>query len=204
MTGVKICGIQQTEHAKAAVDAGAEMIGFVFAESKRKVSLNQARDIAQHVPETVKKVGVFVNAPKQELLETARLVGLDYVQLHGDEEPDFCETLSIPYIKSLSVRHESDLQILDQYSSASYFLLDSANGPYRGGNGTTFDWSLIDQDTLDRERFILAGGLNEDNVTEAISTTNPAVVDVSSGVETDGVKDIEKIQRFIKQVKNNN
>ncbi|SEQ15962.1 phosphoribosylanthranilate isomerase [Piscibacillus halophilus] len=201
MTQFKICGIQELEHAEAAVNAGADAIGFVFANSKRKVTVDQARHIAKQVPNHIKKIGVFVNSTKQELTEINREVGLDYVQLHGDESPEFCQSLSLPYIKALRIGSEQDLKRLNHYDNASYFLLDSATGPYRGGNGTTFDWELLKEATIDRNRFILAGGLNEDNIKQAIERTRPTMVDVSSGVETNGVKDPEKIKRLIQKVK---
>ncbi|GEL77601.1 phosphoribosylanthranilate isomerase [Tenuibacillus multivorans] len=201
MTRVKICGIQKLKHAQAAVQAGTDAIGFVFANSKRQVTINQARRIAEQIPSHIKKIGVFVNSSREELETTVHQVGLDFVQLHGDESPEFCENLGLPYIKALRIQHESDLEQLKYYEGAHYFLLDSASGPHRGGNGTTFDWGLLKHQDIDRQRFILAGGLNADNVQEAIDQTQPTMVDVSSGVETDGDKDPDKINRFIKNAK---
>ncbi|WP_188207517.1 phosphoribosylanthranilate isomerase [Alkalibacillus aidingensis] len=201
MTLVKICGIQEVKHAQIAAQGGADAIGFVFAPSKRQISVNKAAEIAKQLPSTVNKIGVFVNASKQELETTAHAVGLDFVQLHGDETPEFCEQLDLPYIKSFRIQSEEDLQALNQYDSATYFLLDSASGPYRGGNGTQFDWSILDNNDFNHEKFILAGGLNPDNVQQAIKQTQPMMVDVSSGVETDGQKDETKINQFINLVK---
>ncbi|MGP4071625.1 phosphoribosylanthranilate isomerase [Piscibacillus sp. B03] len=201
MTQVKICGIKTLEHALAAAKSGADTIGFVFAESKRQVSVEEAARIAEQLPKHIKKIGVFVNASEVELENTFHQVGLDYVQLHGSESPQFCERLSLPYIKALRVKTEQDLEVLESYRQASYFLLDSATGPYQGGNGTTFDWRHLKRASIDRKKLILAGGLNETNIEDAIIQTNPAMVDVSSGVETNGTKDSEKIQRFIQKVK---
>ncbi|RPF53268.1 phosphoribosylanthranilate isomerase [Aquisalibacillus elongatus] len=200
MTQVKICGVQDPLHAEAAAHAGADAIGLVFAPSKRQVSIEKARDISSAVPKHVKKVGVFVNTDPEELVRIKEEVGLDFVQLHGDETPEFCRHLSIPYIKALSITTEQDLKKLEQYE-ADYMLLDSGNGPARGGNGTTFDWSLLKQISIDPSQFILAGGLHEENVQEAIEQTNPTMVDVSSGVETNSVKDPKKIKQFIERVK---
>lgn len=201
MTQIKICGIKEKQHAKVAVQAGVDAIGFVFANSKRQISADQARQIASDIPKHIKKIGVFVNATKEELESTARYVDLDYVQLHGDETPEFCQSLTVPYIKALRVNDENDLDQLKHYDHASYFLLDSAKGPDRGGNGTSFDWGILKHKEIDRDRFILAGGLNEDNIQEAINQTNPTMVDVSSGVEKNGTKDSNKIERFIQIVK---
>ncbi|GEN46028.1 phosphoribosylanthranilate isomerase [Alkalibacillus haloalkaliphilus] len=201
MTQVKICGIKHTTHANEAVNAGADFLGFVFAESKRQVTVEKAKHISSQIPTHVKKVGVFVNASLEELEQTAKTVGLDYVQLHGDETPEFCEQLTIPYIKSFRIRNEEDLKATTQYNDADYLLLDSATGPYHGGNGTTFDWFLVEELPFDQDRFILAGGLNQENVKLAIDQTNPQVVDVSSGVELEGQKNINLIQSFIKTVK---
>lgn len=201
MTMVKICGITDVTHAIQAVETGADAVGFVFAESKRKISVAEAASIAHVLPTSVKKIGVFVNMPKQELENTAQIVGLDYVQLHGDETLKFCKSLAVPYIKAMRVKSEEDLSLASIYEDAAYILLDSASGPYRGGNGTRFNWDLLKNRYIDRSRLILAGGLTIRNVKEAISTVKPAMVDVSSGVETNGIKDGEKIKQFIKQVK---
>ncbi|MDQ0352083.1 phosphoribosylanthranilate isomerase [Alkalibacillus filiformis] len=203
MTHIKICGIKHATHAFEAVQAGAQFLGFVFAESKRQVTIEKAKHISSQLPTHVKKVGVFVNASQEELEHTAKTVGLDFVQLHGDETPEFCKQLTVPYIKSFRVRNESDLKLTRKYDDADYLLLDSATGPYHGGNGTTFDWRLVEQLPFKKDRFILAGGLNQDNVKSAIDQTNPRVVDVSSGVELEGQKNINLIQSFIETVKEN-
>ncbi|GAA0451700.1 phosphoribosylanthranilate isomerase [Alkalibacillus silvisoli] len=201
MTRVKICGIRHTENAIEATKRGADMIGFVFAKSKRQVTVEQAKQIASSLPTNIKKVGVFVNASQEELEATAHSVGLDYVQLHGDESLKFCQQLSIPYIKSFRVQSKDDLEQTKQYNDADYILLDSATGPYRGGNGTQFDWQILNDLPFEHERLILAGGLNQDNVKYAISQTTPKVVDVSSGVEFEGHKSNQLINQFIQSVK---
>ncbi|MFD2637903.1 phosphoribosylanthranilate isomerase [Piscibacillus salipiscarius] len=201
MTQVKICGIKKLNDAMFAANAGADAIGFVFAESKRRMSIEQAANIAMNIPDHVKKIGVFVNPSRIELEETYQQVGLDYVQLHGNESPEFCESLSLPFIKALRVSSDKDLRALKTYEKASYFLLDSATGPYQGGNGTTFGWELLKDQKINRSKLILAGGLNEDNVKTAINQSTPVMVDVSSGVETNGQKDPIKIKQFIQNVK---
>ncbi|MFL8939343.1 phosphoribosylanthranilate isomerase [Rossellomorea oryzaecorticis] len=200
MTKVKVCGIREREEAKWAADAGADAVGFVFAESKRRVTLEKAADIADSLPKDILKIGVFVNASESELQYAMDVVKLDYVQLHGDETPEFCRELTIPFIKAISIREKSDLQALQSYGSG-LLLVDSGKGPFRGGNGTTFDWEyLSDYESL-KDNIILAGGLKKENVTEAIKKTEPYMVDVSSGVERNGRKDCKMIKAFIEEVK---
>lgn len=200
MTKVKVCGIREREEAKWAADAGADAVGFVFAESKRRLTLEKAADIADSLPKDILKIGVFVNASESELQYAMDVVKLDYVQLHGDETPEFCRELTIPFIKAISIREKSDLQALQRYGSG-LLLVDSGKGPFRGGNGTTFDWEyLSDYESL-KDNIILAGGLKKENVTEAIKKTEPYMVDVSSGVERNGRKDCKMIKAFIDEVK---
>ncbi|WP_245208055.1 phosphoribosylanthranilate isomerase [Sediminibacillus dalangtanensis] len=197
---VKICGITTIEAAEAAVNAGADFIGFVFAPSKRRVSVEQARSIAEKLPAEVKKVGVFVNEQAETIGEIAEQVGLDYVQLHGDESPELVKSLEVPVIKAFQITSTADLKKLTLYQ-CDYFLLDSPAGKYRGGNGEVFDWSLTKELPALNGKLILAGGLHADNVREAIEEVTPNAVDVSSGVETAGRKDEKKIYTFIQAAK---
>lgn len=123
------------------------------------------------------------------------------VQLHGDESPAFCNSLSVPVIKALSIESEKDLEEINRYS-CEMILLDSPKGKYRGGNGTSFDWELLIGSDLPNKKIILAGGLNLGNVERAIQICHPFMVDVSSGVETDGRKDVKKMKVFLEKVKN--
>ncbi len=200
MTKVKICGIQEIEHAKAAVAAGADAIGFVFAKSKRQISVEQAKRISDQLPANILRIGVFVNATKEELESTAEEVGLHFLQLHGDESFEFASSLSFPYIKAFRITEERDLEHIASYHS-NLFLLDSGHGPFAGGNGTSFEWDLLTKSKINRNKLILAGGLDSTNVERAIKEVNPYMVDVSSGVETAGKKDIDKIKEFIKIAK---
>ncbi|WP_366247870.1 phosphoribosylanthranilate isomerase [Terribacillus aidingensis] len=197
---VKICGIQSVEAGQTAVEAGADMIGFVFADSRRRVSPEQAAGIGKKLPAHVKKVGVFVNESIESLLVIAETAELDYIQLHGDETPDYIKAIRKPVIKAFSVGSEDDLKKLADYP-CDYYLLDSPAEAYRGGNGTTFDWSLASSETIPTERLFLAGGLHAGNVQQAIEEVSPIGVDVSSGVETDGQKDPIKIKQFITAAK---
>lgn len=197
---MKICGLMNKEAVETAVDAGTDFIGFVFAKSKRQVTKEKARELAQIIPDHVKKVGVFVNETAENITEIAEEVGLDFVQLHGDETPTFCKELDLPIIKAFQVREARDLEAVAAYE-CSYYLLDSPAGKYRGGSGETFDWTLTkDYDFLNK-KIILAGGLHADNIRSAIAEVNPAGVDVSSGVETNNEKDLKKIKAFLDAVK---
>lgn len=197
---VKICGITDLTTALAAVDYGADAIGFVFAESKRKISVSKAKDIIAHLPEEVLKVGVFVNETKEKIEEIATDVGLTHVQLHGEETPAFSEALSLPVIKAVSILNEQSLEEIKDFA-CEYVLLDGPKGKYRGGNGLSFDWKNFSAKNLHYKKIILAGGLHKENVEEAIKLINPYMVDVSSGVETEGKKDLDKIQSFIIKAK---
>ncbi|WP_018663847.1 indole-3-glycerol phosphate synthase TrpC [Heyndrickxia acidiproducens] len=197
---VKICGIRTLEAAKAAVEAGADMIGFVFADSRRKITPEKATQIAAQLPRDIEKVGVFVNEKPEIITKIADIAGLDYVQLHGDETPEQVAAIPYPVIKACAVQSRKDIEGLQAYR-CDMVLLDSPKGKYRGGNGTAFDWELA-KDLSKHRTVILAGGLSAENVAEAIFTARPQIVDVSSGVETDGEKDTEKIFAFTAAAKN--
>ncbi|WP_102028933.1 phosphoribosylanthranilate isomerase [Salirhabdus sp. Marseille-P4669] len=197
---VKICGVKNSETVQAAVDDGADFLGFMFAKSKRQISLEQAKELAATVLEPVQKVGVFVNPTLEEVETAIREVKLDFVQLHGEESPSFCRNVSVPVIKAFSITSRLDLAKVMEYETA-YYLLDSAGGKYRGGNGKVFDWRILEDVQMDRSRVMLAGGLTPANVQEAIQTVKPGVVDVSSGVETAGEKDLVKLRAFIDEAK---
>jgi phosphoribosylanthranilate isomerase len=195
---VKICGIRTKEAAEAAVQAGADFIGFVFADSKRNISAERAAIIAQGLPTQVKKVGVFVDEQPERMIEIAKLVGLDYLQLHGDESVDIASQLPFNIIKAIPAE-PFYLNKIQGYP-CDYYLIDSPS-ENRGGSGKTFNWELMEKYDLDRKKLLLAGGLTEGNVQKAIEIVHPIGVDVSSGVETNGEKDVVKIKRFIHKAK---
>jgi phosphoribosylanthranilate isomerase len=197
---VKICGITDVQTGIAAAQYGADAIGFVFAESKRQITPEKAREISIHLPKETLKIGVFVNERKEEIERIAAIAGLTHAQLHGNESASLCQSLSIPVIKAFSIENSRILGDIGNFSY-DYLLLDGPKGRYHGGNGNAFEWSKIDRKVFDGKKVILAGGLNVENVSEAIKIINPEMVDVSSGVETDGVKDLEKIKLFIEQAK---
>ena len=193
MTKVKICGLSNIEAVKTAVSAGADYIGFVFAPSKRQVTVEQAAELAKIIPTNVNKVGVFVSPSRADLLEAIEKVGLDLVQVHGQVADDLFEDLPCASIQAVQVDEGGHVP----NSQADYLLFDAPVA----GSGQTFDWEQLDTTELSQP-FFIAGGLNEDNVEESIQHFSPFAVDVSSGVETDGQKDHEKIRRFIERVKN--
>ena len=192
MTKVKICGLSTKEAVKTAVSAGADYIGFVFAPSKRQVTLEQAAELAKFIPSHIQKVGVFVSPSRAELLEAIDKVGLDFVQVHGQVVDKLFENLPCGSIQAVQVDGNGHVP----NSQADYLLFDAPVA----GSGQTFDWGQLDTTKL-TQPFFIAGGLNEDNVEEAIQHFTPFAVDVSSGVETDGLKDHEKNRRFIERVK---
>jgi phosphoribosylanthranilate isomerase len=193
LTKVKICGLSTKEAVKTAVSAGADYIGFVFAPSKRQVTVEQATELAKFIPSHIQKVGVFVSPSRAELLEAVDKVGLDFVQVHGQVADDLFENLSCASIQAVQVDGDGHVP----NSQADYLLFDAPVA----GSGQTFDWDQLDMTEL-AQPFFIAGGLNEDNVARAIQHFSPFAVDVSSGVETNGQKDHEKIRRFIERVKN--
>jgi phosphoribosylanthranilate isomerase len=197
---VKICGITTSEAAHAAVDAGADLIGFVFAESKRRIDPERAAKIIEETKGRAKAVGVFVDEQFEEIKRIQSIAGLDYIQLHGNEGPEYSNKLPFPVIKAFGIGAPEDLRQLASFQP-EFYLLDSPKGKYHGGNGVAIDPALLINDRLPRGKLILAGGLTPENVAMAIQTVNPAGVDVSSGVETNGAKDIEKIYRFVQNAK---
>ena len=193
MTKVKICGLSNIEAVETAVSAGADYIGFVFAPSKRQVTVEQAIELVKFIPSHIQTVGVFVSPSRAELLEAVDKVGLDFAQVHGQVVDKLFENLPCGSIQAVQIDEGGDVP----NSQADYLLFDAPVA----GSGQTFDWGQLDTTELSQP-FFIAGGLNEDNVEEAIQHFTPYAVDVSSGVETNGQKDHEKIRRFIERVKN--
>jgi phosphoribosylanthranilate isomerase len=202
-TRVKICGLTRVDDVRAAVDAGADAIGLVFyPPSTRCVTAEEAAGLCAAVPAFVGIVGLFVNPTEQEVRDVLARVPLHILQFHGDETPADCARFARPWLKAARVRPGLDmLEFASVYACASGVLLDAFVDGY-GGGGRTFDWSLI-PDRLERRRLILSGGLDADNVGEAVRRVRPWAVDVSSGVEINkGIKSAEKIAAFIAGVRN--
>ncbi len=202
-TRIKICGITRIEDALAAAHLGTDAIGLVFwPQSARSITSAKAREIVAALPPFISSVGVYVDPEAEWVEETASVAGLNLLQFHGDESPEFCSQFSLPYIKAVRVRAGVDLlQYATRYSSARGLLLDSYAEGTPGGTGDAFNWGLIPQRLP--LPLILSGGLHPGNVTTAIKQVQPWAVDVSSGVEAaKGIKDAEKIAAFMQGVRN--
>lgn len=211
MTRIKVCGIKDTAHALAAVGAGADFIGLVFAASRRRLTPAQAAGIAGAVKKSAaaEVVGVFVNMPAAEVNQAAISCHLDWVQLSGDEPWEYCLDIDRPIIKAVRIGSQQSYQEIHarlaegarKLSGRRFiYLLDSlVEGEY-GGTGRAFDWSLARQ-AAEEFPVIIAGGLTPENVARAIKVVTPWGVDVSSGVETGGTKDLSKIKAFVKHAR---
>ena len=211
MADVKICGLRDEETLQAAIEAGTRYVGFIFYEdSPRYIAPEQAKALAEAVPKSVRRVGVFVDADNKLLDEVLAAVPLDMLQLHGSETPE--RVLEIKahtgkqVMKALNIATKYDLEGIEDYEAAADWLLcDSkpAGADLPGGTGQSFDWSVLKGRSFNVP-WMLSGGLTAENVGEALSQLNPKVVDVSSGVESEpGKKDAEKIKEFIQTVKSN-
>jgi phosphoribosylanthranilate isomerase len=200
---VKICGVTRPEDAALAAALGVDYVGLNFwPGSKRFVSVDEARDIVAAMPRPgPARVGVFVNAAPEDVEHVALAVGLDLVQLHGDEEPESCAALSVPWMRALRVSGPADLDAIALYPGAQAILLDAPSAGY-GGSGQRVDWRLA---AAARERgkpIFLAGGLTPENVAEAVAAVRPYAVDVAGGVErAPGVKDGERMRRFVEEAR---
>ena len=209
---VKMCGISKVETIPAVVDAKPDYMGLVFASSKRQVTVEQAKTLAEELhkqyaarynsgadqsdTDEIKTVGVFVNETLDNLVTIAEKVHLDAVQLHGDEDETFIQSLkectNVEVWKAVQIRSAADAEKWID-SSADMLLFDAYHKDERGGTGEVFDWSALDE--FERP-FMLAGGIDSTNVARAIRTVRPYGIDISSGIETEGVKDNEKMKAF--------
>ena len=200
-TKIKICGVTSVDDAKFACLCGADAIGFNFySESERKLTVDQGSAIEVSLLPFVSKVGVFVNPSHSLVTKALETISLDFIQFHGSESVSFCESFNVPYIKAIPAQSsEQILRELAEFSSASAILLDTKVGTRFGGTGKPFDWKIVPESELP---LIVAGGLNPQNVFEAVSLIRPFAVDVSSGVEKASIeKDFEMIKEFVKQVR---
>lgn len=211
MVKLKICGMRRSEDIEMANRHKTDYIGFVFAESPRKVSFEQAKELSELLSDEIVPVGVFVNEHMKLIVDLFKDGIIEMAQLHGDEDEKYIRNLKdksieetgkqIPVINAIEIKDGADYndELLKWRDSASdYFILDSGKG-----SGKTFDWSLIDKESeFFKNSIFLAGGLNSENLALAIEEFNPFAVDLSSSVETDGFKDEEKIKEIIEIMEN--
>jgi phosphoribosylanthranilate isomerase len=202
MTRVKFCGFTHQDDVAQAVALGADALGFVFyGPSSRYVSPEHVQTLTRSVPAFVTRVGLFVNEEAETVQRIFEIARLNLIQYHGEESPEFCDAIGLPYIKAFRVRKGMDLRTeMDRYPHASGFLLDAYVKGQPGGTGERFDWELIPQS---HAPIILAGGLTPDNAKDAIDQVAPWALDVSGGIETKpGRKDPDKMARFMNACRN--
>jgi len=198
MIPVKICGITSRKDAKHVASMGVSAIGFIFyKKSPRYISANKAREIVKEFPSEISIVGVFVNSDPESIHQIAETVGLDFIQLHGDESPDFCRLISLPVIKAIRITNLSSMSNYRSYRVHS-FLLDTYKSDIFGGTGETFDWSVVRNKKTETPK-ILSGGLTALNVLQGIEVVNPDAIDINSGVELfPGRKDPGKLKELFR------
>ena len=201
MTKIKICGLTRTEDIEMVNEFLPDYVGFVFAKSRRQVSSEQAKELKKKLKPEIKAVGVFVNEKAENIAEIANQGIIDLIQLHGDEDAVYCRQLrnltQTPIIKAVRVRDEEDLAGIEEFD-CDYYLFDTLSSKEYGGTGKAFDHSILHNKEI-KKPFFVAGGLNQDNVAAVIEVIKPFGVDTSGGVETDGIKDANKINEFVKQ-----
>jgi len=200
-TRVKICGFTQAKDAVVAANLGVDAIGLVFyPPSPRYVSIEQAKEIVEALPAFVTVVALFVDEQESQIREVLSHVSIDCIQFHGDESAAACRAYNKPYMKAIRMKPGLDIsEIARQYNDATALLLDAYHPGIKGGSGSQFDWDLIPEDCS--LPVVLAGGLQLDNVRQAIQSVKPYALDVSSGVEAEkGVKDVAKMTAFIQQI----
>lgn len=197
---IKICGLTRVQDLQAAVKAGADAIGFVFAASPRQISIDKAQKLSAYVPAGVLRVGLFMNQDRSEIERVTESVPLDILQFHGSETEQECGRFKLPWLKAVAMENaESVIQAEQDFPGAAGLLLDSHSKGKRGGSGRLFDWSLS---RPVGKPVWLAGGLNAENVERAIHIVRPYAVDVSSGVESEpGIKDPARMKAFVKAVR---
>ncbi len=202
MTRVKFCGLRHKDDVADAVALGVDALGFVFYEpSSRSVAPEDAATLTRAVPAFLTRVGLFVNENAETIKRIFEIARLNLIQYHGEESPEFCDSVGLPYIKAFRVQQDMDIRgAMDRYPNASGFLLDAYVKGQPGGTGERFDWGLIPRSYAP---IILAGGLTPDNAKDAIEQVAPWALDVSGGIESKpGRKDPDKMARFMDACRN--
>jgi len=199
---IKICGITRQADAQIAASLGVDAVGFVLAESPRRMEPHMARQISLSLPPFVRTVGVFVDEDPELVRHTAMFCGFDWVQLHGSESPEYCHALDFKLLKAIRVKDRQSIEAMAAYKDCvAGFVLDTYVKGQHGGTGKTFDWILA-KEAKQYGPVILSGGLTPEGVRQAIKLVSPHGVDVSSGVESaPGIKDHEKVRRFVAEAR---
>jgi phosphoribosylanthranilate isomerase len=200
-TMIKVCGLTEVREAECLNWFKIDFAGFVlfFPKSKRNISIEKAEEIMKHLDKNIKKTAVVVSPAKEQIIDICNS-GFDYIQIHGKIEEEVLKMAQIPVLKAFNVDDMDEFKMYSSNEKIAGYVFDAAEP----GSGRTFDWDILSQIERDGKLFILAGGLNPDNVRKAVAAVNPDMVDVSSGVENDDGfgKDILKIERFVKQIRN--
>lgn len=200
-TMIKVCGLTEVREAEYLNRLKIDFAGFVlfFPKSKRNISIEKAEEIMKHLDKNIKKTAVVVSPAKEQIIDICNS-GFDYIQIHGKIEEEVLKMAQIPVLKAFNVDDMDEFKMYSSNEKIAGYVFDAAEP----GSGRTFDWDILSQIERDGKLFILAGGLNPDNVRKAVAAVNPDMVDISSGVENDDGfgKDILKIEKFVKQIRN--
>ena len=201
MTRIKVCGLTRREDVETALELGVDALGFILAESPRKVSLEQVAALTVGLPPFVSTVAVVKDPTKEELDDMVGSGLFSHIQFHGHEDPALMKGLGVRTIKAFGISGPEDLEEVADYGEADFFLFDARVGKASGGTGQTFDWSLLEQVRV-KKPLILAGGLGPENVAEAIRGCRPAAVDLNSRLEiSPGVKDPERMREAVRKIR---
>lgn len=200
-TMIKVCGLTEVREAEYLNRLKIDFAGFVlfFPKSKRNISIEKAEEIMKHLDKNIKKTAVVVSPAKEQIIDICNS-GFDYIQIHGKIEEEVLKMAQIPVLKAFNVDDMDEIKMYSSNEKIAGYVFDAAEP----GSGRSFDWDILSQIERDSKLFVLAGGLNPDNVRKAVAAVNPDMVDVSSGVENDDGfgKDILKIEKFVKQIRN--
>ncbi len=198
---IKICGLKRVEDALMVNEfEKIKYVGFVFANTSRKITIEKALEIKKNLRPDLKTVGVFAGQPMEEIIEIMEKADLDVCQLHSGETNEDCGFINKTVWKSISVKDKESAEIAESYTNADGFVLDTFKKNQWGGTGETFDWSAV-EDFSKNHFTILAGGINSANVNDAIEKVSPNIIDLSSSVEVDGFKNYDKIKEFMESLK---
>lgn len=202
MTKIKICGIKREDEVEILNQFPVSYAGFIFAKSKRQVTIEKCNALSKLLNPKIKRVGVFVNEPYDSLMNIITSCELDIIQLHGDETVDYINKIPLRVWKTIPIKNEESLAKINLYNEhVEGILFETYHEKLKGGTGQTFDWHLLDNLKFEKEvKVILAGGINPENAKEAINIVKPDILDVNSGLEVDGYKNLEKVNYLFKEL----